>query len=404
MVQVAILGFGTVGSGVAEVIDHNQDRICRELPGGMQVKYILDLREFPDSPYKDLVVHDINIILEDPEIKVICETMGGKEPAFTFTKQALERGISVCTSNKELVDACGDTLTAVAREHGCSYLFEASVGGGIPILRALRTSCGHEEIESIIGILNGTTNYILTKMEQEERDFEDVLKEAQANGFAERNPSADIDGHDPCRKTAILASLITDKNIKYDQILCEGIREIDRQDIAYARRLGRAVKLLGVCRYDRAREEVSCITAPFLVPEGHPLYSVSNVFNGILIHGNMVGDLMFYGSGAGKLPTASAVAGDMVECALHTGSSIENNLALQPGTVADPAKEIYRYFVRVRAEDAEKAQEIFGDAVEKIEAVGTEDSDFAFVTGAMADGECTEKIAKLQGAKRIRLL
>ena len=406
MIQIAILGFGTVGSGVAEVIEHNQDELRKDFPEGIAVKYILDLRDFPDSPYQDRVVHDYDIILNDPEIKVICETMGGKEPAFTFSKKALERGISVCTSNKELVDALGGTLAVIAKEHNCSYLFEASVGGGIPILRPLRTSFSQEFVTTVMGILNGTTNYILTKMETEHLPFEEALRQAQENGYAERNPEADIEGYDPCRKIAILASLVTGMNVKYQQVPCEGISRIDTMDLAYAKALHRAVKLLGVCEHDRATNEIYVRTAPYLVPEGHPLYSVRDVYNGILVHGNMVGDLMFYGSGAGKLPTASAVVSDVVECVQNMGRNIDIGLKNEPAVLADAGKVKGRYFVRVPAADHEKALTAFGENIEQVHAQqdGVADDEFAFVTPVLTEETFEALISGFETSKFIRLL
>ena len=323
MINVAILGLGTVGSGVAEVIEQNQNEIKKALGDNLHVKYILDIRDIPG------VVNDINIIVNDPDIKVICETMGGKEPAYTYTHLALERGISVCTSNKELVDAHGVELSAIAREHKCSYLFEASVGGGIPLLRTIREACGHEKISKIAGILNGTCNYILTNMKAG-KDFADALKEAQEKGFAERNPAADVEGHDTARKIAILASLVSGKKVSYEQIECEGITNITSEDFAQAEAQGMSIKLLGV--YDA--ENNSIIVAPHLVPKESPLYNVNGVFNGVMVRGNMVDDLMFYGRGAGKLPTASAVISDVIECAKNIGKNINNHFAdLEPVNV-----------------------------------------------------------------------
>ena len=232
MIEIAVLGFGTVGSGVVELIDNNQEWIRRSVPEGIHVKYILDIWEFPNRSYADRVVHNIDLITEDPEVKIVCETMGGKEPAFTFSRKALESGKSVCTSNKELVEALGTELMLTAKQNGMSYLFEASVGGGIPILRPLRNSLVQEEITTIGGILNGTTNYILTKMEQEGAAFDDVLKIAQERGYAERNPEADVEGYDCGRKIAILASLATGKKADYDEIPCEGITKIAAPDFA----------------------------------------------------------------------------------------------------------------------------------------------------------------------------
>ena len=320
MINVAILGLGTVGGGVAEVIEKNQREIKKTLGTDLHVKYILDIRDLPGA------VKDIDTIINDPDIKVVCETMGGKEPAYTYTHLALERGISVCTSNKELVDAHGVELSTIAREHHCSYLFEASVGGGIPVLRTLREACRHEKISKIAGILNGTCNYILTNMKAG-RDFADALKEAQEKGFAERNPAADVEGHDTARKIAILASLVSGKKFSYEQVSCEGITNITREDFAEAEAKGMSIKLLGV--YDAENESV--LAAPHLIPKEHALYNVNGVFNGILLHGNMVDDLMFYGRGAGKLPTASAVVSDVIECAKNIGRTIDNNFAdLEP--------------------------------------------------------------------------
>ena len=335
MINIAILGFGTIGSGVAEVIERNSSEIKNVLGDYLHVKYILDIRDIPGA------VNDINIIVNDPDIKIICETMGGKEPAYTYTHLALERGISVCSSNKELVDAYGVELSIIAREHNCSYLFEASVGGGIPIIRPLRESCGHEKITKIAGILNGTCNYILTNM-RAGKNFDEALKEAQDNGFAERNPAADIEGHDTARKIAILASLVSGQKFSYEQVNCTGITEVTLQDIIDAENENSTIKLLGV--YDS--EGPYLTVAPYIIPQTCPLYSVNSVFNGIMIHGTIVDDLMFYGRGAGKLPTASAVVSDVIECAKTLGQNINNNFAdLKPAEVkpTEPPESKFRY-------------------------------------------------------------
>ncbi|MBQ9903783.1 MAG: homoserine dehydrogenase [Synergistaceae bacterium] len=316
MINVAILGLGTVGGGVKEVIEKNQNEIRRVLGDNLHVKYILDIRDIPG------VVNDINIIVNDPDVKVICETMGGKEPAYTYTHLALEHGISVCTSNKELVDAHGVELSAIAREHNCSYLFEASVGGGIPLLRTIREAFGHEKVSRIAGILNGTCNYILTNMKAG-KDFDSALKEAQEKGFAERNPAADVEGHDTARKIAILASLVSGKKFSYEQVSCEGITNVTQQDISDAENNGMSIKLLGV--YEA--ESSSIVVAPYLVPKSSPLYAVNDVFNGVMVTGNMIDDVMFYGRGAGKLPTASAVVSDVIECVKNQGRNIHTGFA-----------------------------------------------------------------------------
>ena len=319
MVYAAILGYGTVGSGVAHVLSENSEMIAWKAGEEVSVKYILDLRDFPQDPNADKVVHDFRIILEDPQVSVICETIGGLEPAYTFSKQALLAGKSVCTSNKELVAAPGPELLRLAREHNCNYLFEASVGGGIPIIRPMNYSLTAEVIDGITGILNGTTNYILTRMKQDGADFETVLKEAQEKGYAERNPEADVEGHDACRKIAILSSLMLGKTVHYEDIYTEGITAITSADFLYAKKLNRTVKLLAMSKL----QEDGCfvMVAPFMISNHNPLHGISDVFNAVFVHSNMLGDSMYYGRGAGKLPTASAVVSDVVDCARHQGKT-----------------------------------------------------------------------------------
>ena len=379
MIKAAVLGFGTVGSGVVELFDINRASVARRVPEGVEVKYILDLREFPDSPYADRVVHDFNIILEDPEIRVICETMGGKEPAFTFSRKALEKGISVCTSNKELVAAHGPELLRIAREHNCSYLFEASVGGGIPIIRPMNTSLAPEYITQIIGILNGTTNYMMTRMEQEDISFEEVLKDAQARGYAERNPEA-------------------------EDIPCEGISSISMTDVAYARSMGRAVKLLGISERDEKGETFYVRTAPYMVPASHPLHGVEDVFNAVFVHGNLVDNVMFYGRGAGKFPTASAVVSDMLDCALTIGQNIPVRWSDEPMQLSDPAQKVSRFFVRTDAAEREKAQALFAGC-ETVTASHAPADDFAFTTAPMTEADFAAAAAQISDLRfSIRLL
>ena len=321
MSKIAILGYGTVGSGIAAVLDENTEEVRIRAGESVEVGAILDLREFPGDPHEAVVTHDIETILSDPDIEVVCETMGGVEPAYTFTKRALAAGKSVCTSNKELVATHGPELLSIAREHSVSYLFEASVGGGIPILHAINNSLRHERIESVSGILNGTTNYILTRMEREKAGLDVILKDAQALGFAEKDPTADIEGHDACRKTAILAGLMSGEYVDPARIPTEGISAITVEDLTAARAQGYAIKLLGRC----SRQEdgsIEAVVAPFLVPDEHPLASVNDVFNAILVHGNMIGDVMFYGRGAGKEATASAVVGDVLDIIRHRGQTL----------------------------------------------------------------------------------
>ena len=344
--KAAILGYGTVGGGVADVLYENADEIRKRVGDAVEVKYILDIREFPGDRFEEKIIHDFETILADEEIKVVCETMGGLKPAYDFTKRLLEAGKSVCTSNKELVAAYGPELLKTAKEHNCMYLFEASVGGGIPIIRPLLDCLTAEKIDEITGILNGTTNYMLTKMDKEGRDYADVLKEAQEKGYAERNPEADVEGYDACRKIAILASLNYQKTVSWEDIYTEGISKITKEDFAYASAIGRNIKLLGFCREENGRKYA--MVAPFMVAEGNPLYSVNDVFNGILVHGNMVDQVMFYGRGAGKLPTASAVVSDVIEEAKNPGTASKIVWEDEKLTLNDKNELRFAYAVRVK--------------------------------------------------------
>ena len=314
MTKVAILGFGTVGSGVAEVLSKNSQGIARRSGGEIQVKYILDVRDFPDSPFKDCFVKDFSIIENDPEVEVVVETIGGAKVALEFTTRALKAGKSVVSSNKELVATHGYELLQLAKANGVSYLFEASVGGGIPILRPLTNCLSANEVEQITGILNGTTNYILTRMIKAGLTFEQALKEAQDNGYAEKDPTADVDGHDACRKICILSALACGQHVYPQQVPTQGIREVTLADVAYADSCGYKIKLLGRCLRE-PEGKVCAFVAPHLVSCENPLAGVEDVFNAIAVTGNAVGDVMFYGRGAGKLPTASAVVADVIDFA-----------------------------------------------------------------------------------------
>ena len=403
MVEVAVIGFGTVGSGVVEILEKNQKQISRAVPEGIHVKYIVDIRDFPDSPYGDRVVHDIDIALNDPEIKVVCETMGGKEPARTFSMKALEKGISVCTSNKELVESFGPELIAAAAAHQCSYLFEAAVGGGIPLLRTMDQGLTQEDITSIVGVLNGTTNYILTKMEHFGTEYADALAEAQALGYAEKNPAADVEGHDTGRKIAILASLLTGKTVRYADMYTEGITQISGKDFLHARSQGYAIRLLGVCREEKDGYEV--LTAPFLVKQGHPLYAVEDVFNGVVFHGTMVDDVMFYGRGAGKLPTGSAVVADVMHAAKSIGTTIPCPWNSQEVLALKDHKDFScRFLVRAGKECQASLEAAFAGHIEKVlDTKGLED-EAAILTDVMSEGafeECLDKVEGFLGRLRI---
>ena len=400
MIQIAVLGYGTVGSGVVEVIETNKTDINKKAAEVLAVKYILDLRDFPGYPYESKVVHDYNMILNDPEVKIICETMGGTKPAYEFTKQALLLGKSVCTSNKELVAAHGPELIKIAKENHCNYLFEASVGGGIPIIRPLNYSLTAEHIDSITGILNGTTNYILTKMDREGADFEDVLKEAQEKGYAERNPEADVEGYDACRKIAILSSLMSGKNVSYEDIYTEGITKISSADFKYAKQMNKSIKLLALSR--DTQDGFFAMVAPFLISREHPLYSVNDVFNAVYVHGNMLGDSMYYGRGAGKLPTASAVVSDVVDCARHQGKTIMCFWDEEKVEVADVTSARRKFFVRISADKREAAMAAF-DAMAEVN-VGLM-KEFGFMTQEMTEKEFNEKIEQIGGCiNRIRIM
>ena len=314
MVNVAILGFGTVGSGVAEVLAKNADHIDQKVETPVRLKYILDVGDFPDSPFGDKVVHDFGVIENDPTVDIVVETIGGATVALDFTRRALMAGKSVVSSNKELVAEHGHELLQLAAEKGVSYLFEASVGGGIPILRPLSQCLAANELTEVCGILNGTTNYILTRMIRAGLSFGDALKKAQANGYAEQDPTADIEGHDACRKICILASLAFGRHIYPRQVPAEGITGVTLADVDYAASAGKKLKLLGrAIRREDGR--VCAYVAPHLVDWDNPLAGVEDVFNAIAVRGNAVGDVMFYGRGAGKLPTASAVVADVMDVA-----------------------------------------------------------------------------------------
>lgn len=402
MVYAAILGYGTVGSGVAHVLEENRDMINKKAGEAISVRYILDLRDFPGDPNEDKVVHDFDIILQDPEVSVICETMGGLEPAYTFSRKALLAGKSVCTSNKELVAAHGPELLQLARENNCNYLFEASVGGGIPIIRPMNYSLTAEKIDGITGILNGTTNYILTKMKREGADFETVLKEAQEKGYAEKNPEADVEGHDACRKIAILSSLMLGKTVRYEDIYTEGITRITVEDFRYAKELERTVKLLAISKL--TDEGCFVMVAPFMISNTNPLHGIHDVYNAVFVHSNMLGDSMYYGKGAGKLPTASAVVSDVVDCARHQGKTVMCFWDAEEVKPIDYRTVVRRFFVRADSREFEeaKAQETFG--VIEVIRLADKPQEYGFVTPPMTEQAFAERKNSVKGILgRIRL-
>jgi len=396
--KIAVLGYGTVGSGVVEVLKVNKENITRRARQEIEVKYVLDLRDFPGDPVAEILVHDFDVIVNDPEVGIVVETMGGVNPAYEYAKRALENGKSVCTSNKELVARHGAELLELARTKSVNFLFEASVGGGIPIIRPLNQSLTADEIEEITGILNGTTNYILTQMRDEGVDFDTALKDAQAKGFAERNPAADIEGFDACRKIAILTSLTYGMQVQFEEIQTEGITKITDTDIRYADALGANITLFASSR--KVDDKVYAMVAPKMIRPNHPLFSVNGVFNAILVRGNVLGDVMFYGSGAGKLPTASAVVSDVVDATKHDGINIMQLWSSKKLELADTGSLKNQFFVRVKESDREQAEKLFG--FREIAKLGDKPEEFAFVTGEISEKEFAQKAAQLDVIAFIR--
>ena len=392
MINIAVLGYGTVGSGVVEVFGTNGDIINKRVGDVVNIKYVLDIRDFFDDPISNILVRDFQTILEDDEVKIVVEVMGGIEPAYTYVKKSLEAGKSVITSNKALVADHGSELLSIARDKNINFLFEASVGGGIPIIRALNSSITADEIQVIKGILNGTTNYMMTKMFYEGADYDEVLKEAQDKGYAEQDPEADVEGIDACRKIAILVSLITGRQVDFEDIPTEGITNITKEDMLYAKSMEMTIKLLAVMR--RGEGHMHAIVAPYLINKEHILYHVNGVNNAVHLKGNVLGDAMFYGSGAGKLPTASAVVADIVDAAKHLKVNIltmweKDKMTLQP--IEDT---MCRAFVRIKGEAKDLKSDLEG-LFGGIEIIQVEEikGEFAFICPRMTEGEYQE-IAK----------
>ena len=399
MVNIAVLGYGTVGSGVVEVINTNHEIINKRAGEEINIKYVLDLRDFPGDPVQQILTHDFNDILNDDEVKVVVEVMGGINPAYTFVKQCLAAGKSVATSNKELVASHGPELLAIAKENNVNFLFEASVGGGIPIIRPLNTSITADEVTEITGILNGTTNYILTKMDQEGASYDEVLKQAQELGYAERNPEADVEGGDACRKIAILTSIVYGKHLDYTKIHTEGITKISTEDFKYADALGVSIKLVGTTK--KEGDTLYSFVAPMMLDENHPLSGIHDVFNGIFVHGNVVDDIMFYGRGAGKLPTASAVVSDVVDCVKHKGKNVMTIWSSVKQELGDTFDETRKFFVRIKGDDVQAAKAAFGEGqVVKVDGINGE---FGFVTEPMTERAFEDAKDKVSVISRIRI-
>lgn len=400
MSKIAILGFGVVGSGTAEVFYNNKDNICSKSGKDLDIKYILDLRDFPDSQFANKMTKNFNDILNDDDIEIVAECMGGVSPAYQFTKSLLQKGKSVVTSNKELVASKGVELLAIARANNCNYMFEASVGGGIPIIRPLHQCLAANKIVEIAGILNGTTNFILTKMIKEQMNFYDALSLAQKLGYAEKDPTADIEGHDACRKICILASLAYGKHVYPERVHTSGISRISIEDVEYAESYDCSIKLIGRVTALENGKILPIVSAAF-VKRSCPIANVDDVFNAILVKGDSVGDVMFYGRGAGKLPTASAVVADIIDCAKAEKTSISQNWE-----TSDDYNFIESYklaktamYIRVTSDTMlqtkKKVAELFGEVFflsKKIES----DNEIAFITPVMIEREIDDCISKLE--------
>ncbi len=392
--KIAIMGFGVVGSGVGEVVTKNQDILVKKCGEPVEIAHILDLRDFPDSEFK-CFTKDFNDILNDPEVGVVVETMGGVNPAYTFTKQLLLAGKQVVTSNKELVATHGTELIKIAREKNINYLFEASVGGGIPIIRPMYSCLTAGEATDVFGILNGTTNYILTQMFQYGETFESALRAAQQKGYAEADPTADVEGFDTCRKIAILAALAFGKALEYKDISTEGIAKITAEDVAYAEKLGYAIKLLG--HSCKASDGIYAAVFPAFVPKNNPLAGINDVFNGIIVKGEDLGDVMFYGRGAGKLPTANAVVADVVDAIKHKNVNIiikweEYN----PENQSQGEDLKYAYYVRF---EGAAPSNIPNSRIVAFSDTG--ESEFAVLTEEMTPAQLEDFKASLSGCKAL---
>jgi len=404
--DIAVLGYGVVGSGVAEVISLNGDKISDKVGGErINVKYILDLRKFPGDKNEDKIIDDFNIILNDGDVKIVAEAMGGLHPAFEFVSSCLKAGKSVVTSNKELVAEKGDILLETAMENNVNFMFEASVGGGIPVLRPIIQCLAGNDIDEVAGILNGTTNFILSKMIFDSMSFEDALKLAQEKGYAEKDPTADIEGFDACRKICILAALCFGSHVYPKTVYTEGITKITLEDVEYVRSWGGVIKLLG--RAKKAGDKISAMVTPALVKNSSILSGVNGVYNAVLVRGNAVGDVAFYGQGAGKMATASAVVGDIIDCAQNIGKNkgISWNKA-EDGAVIDISETETALYVRAsgcKESSLEKAKALFGD-ITVLSRDNAPEDEFAFVTPEGKEGALREKLEKLDGAELLSVI
>ncbi len=405
MVNIAVLGYGVVGSGVVEVIKKNGSSISQRAGEEIRVKKILDIRDFPESPDRDLLTKNQEDIFGDDSIKIVAETIGGIGIAYEFTKRALRLGKHVVTSNKELVATHGPELLELARENRAHYLFEASVGGGIPIIRPLHNCLAANEISGITGILNGTTNYILTQMQRDGKDFDTALKEAQQNGYAEADPTADIEGHDACRKIAILSSIAYNEFVDYKKIPTEGIARITTADMQFAETMDSVIKLIAMSK--RVGGSIYARVCPAVVRKSHPLSNVFDVFNAIVVKGNAIGDAMFYGRGAGKLPTASAVVADIIDILKHNENSGRSVWRVnEEENMVDPGKIETRYYIRIKARNCEEAERLVGTVFGKVSWLASEkpvsEDELAFITDKNTEEKLKSCVERLKGTGSIR--
>lgn len=410
--KIAVIGYGVVGSGTVELFEKNRAQIEKKVGSPIEIAYILDLKDFPDDPYADKLVKDFNVILHDPEVEVVAEVAGGATFAYSYTRALLEAGKSVVTSNKELVAKRGAELLAIAKEHNCNYLFEASVGGAIPIIRPIYKCLAGNTIEEITGILNGTTNFILTKMIREQLSFEEALKQAQENGYAEADPTADVEGEDACRKICILGSLAYGKHIAPEKVHCSGITRITMADVEYADVAGYVIKLIGSVRKTKSGK-LAATVCPRLVQKKNLLSHVDDVYNAVCVKGDGLGDAVFYGRGAGKLPTASAVVGDMIDALRHKGTNIGVYWEETDEDFLLPYKDDEAaMYVRVKGENAvqkiRECSELFGGVIFLDRRHSHSDDEAAFITPFMTESELDKRLAQVSDVlsveSKIRLL
>ncbi len=398
MSKIAVLGFGVVGSGTVELFYKNKESICKKAGKELDIKYILEIRDMTGSEYADKQAKDISIILNDDEVTLVAEVMGGLNPAYDFVKACLEKGKSVVTSNKELVASKGAELLSIAKAHNCNFFFEASTGGAIPIIRPMHTCLAANEITGVAGILNGTTNFILTKMINEGMAFDDVLKLAQELGYAESNPAADVEGHDACRKICILSSLAFGKHVYPKDVHCEGITKITAEDAAYAQNWGGAIKLIGSVKKTKSGK-ILPLVRPALVCDGNQLSHINDVFNGVVVYCDAADEVMFYGRGAGKLPTASAIVADIIDAAKANGTS--DSLTWEDTSdashIADYKDDVTSVYVRASGVSKANAVAVFGD-VQFLSRDNKPANEIAFITLPIRERDFDEKLKTLGGS------